>query len=381
MDCCPTHGQRTHCNFTLCHGLAARANLEFRLADVASKRLVYPAQHGEVSPWDNVSACYNEYLWQIRCNRDMKSKPHTLTTAAGFVVASFIWMQHTSSQEVTGTRTGRSLVHMAAEQLLQLPPVETRIQQTIDLAGQQLVGTGTYRQAGTPAAPLIRLELRVQMATGVASLQQIRNQRFLWTRRAFTDRTVLERIDLLRVNEALATTKTDVVSIEQFQWIASGGVPALLKSLERKFLFGSAHPRNVDQVPVWVIEGQWKPTKMPDGQPASQSNETAQATLAHQHTVRPDRVRLLLGRGRPVPLFPYRIVFYTERNKIKHSVVAIEFFDIRKMDQVDQAWFEYQPGDQDVEDITDDFLKQFGVLRNREARSQPVSRQQSQPRY
>ena len=332
-------------------------------------RLSYPAQHGEGSPWDNVSACYNEYLWQIRFNRDMKSKPHTLTWAVRLLVAASIWMEPALSQQVTDNISGPMLINRAADQLLQLPPLESRIQQTIDLAGQQLVGTGSYRQAGTPAAPLIRLELRVQMAKRVASLQQIRSQRFLWTRRAFTDRTILERIDLFRVNDALAETHINPAQVEQLHWIAAGGVPALLKSLERYFLFGEARPLNVEKVPVWALEGQWKPNRSPDRQSASRSAPVAQKTPTDEYAVRPDRVRLLLGRGRPVPLFPYRIVFYRTLNHATRSTLAIEFFDIRKMDQVDRAWFEYQPGDQEVKDTTDDFLARLGDTRNREARS------------
>ena len=137
-------------DFTLCHGLAIRANLKFRLTVMARREWVTPRSIGEFSPWDNVSACYNEYLWQIRFNRAMKSKPHTLPGQPGRLIALILCMQPFYSQGLAEQTPGKPLVLEAAKQLLQLPSFETRIRQTIDLAGQQLVGTGTYRQSGTP---------------------------------------------------------------------------------------------------------------------------------------------------------------------------------------------------------------------------------------
>ena len=344
----------------------------------------YPAQHGEFSPWDNVSACYNEYLWQIRFNRAMKSKPHTLPGQPGRLIALILCMQPVYSQGLAEQTPGKPLVLEAAKQLLQLPSFETRIRQTIDLAGQQLVGTGTYRQSGTPLSPLIRMELRVQMANGVASLQQIRNQRFLWIRRAFMDRTVLARIDLRRVNEALVQDRlmpagTAALDVELAGWMARGGIPSLLVSLEQHFRFGVAQTRKIDRIDVWQITGQRKPPVL------STSNASQQTTSQNRgepdNAIQPDRVRLLLGRSKPVPLFPYQIVFFREDKGTSRSIVSIDFFDLRKMSEVDRAWFDYQPGTQDVEDLTEPFLMRFGIPRDAVKKPFPVSGRRTSPRY
>ena len=309
----------------------------------------------------------------------MKSKPHTLPLRLGCLFAAIYFSQALLPQGFAEQVQGKSLVREAAEQLLQLPSFETRIRQTIDLAGQQLVGTGTYRQGGTPSAPLIRLELRVQMADEVASLQQIRNQRFLWVRRAFMNRAVLERIDLRRVNEALARNRNAAMDVELAEWIARGGIPSLLFSLEQHFRLGVAHARKIDQVRVWQIEGQWK-TPAPSSSRATRQT-TSQSQNSQRHTVRPDRVRLLLGRNKPVPLFPYQIVFFRERKGTTQPIVSIDFFDIRKMPQVDRAWFDYQPGNQDVEDLTEPFLMRFGISKTSAENALPVSGRETIPRY
>ena len=351
---------------------------------MARREWVTPRSIGEFSPWDNVSACYNEYLWQIRFNRAMKSKPHTLPRRLGRLIALTLCVQPICTSGLADTTPGKPLVLRAAEQLLQLPSFETRIRQTIDLAGQQLVGTGTYRQSGTSLSPLIRMELRVQMANGVASLQQIRNQRFLWIRRAFMGRTVLERIDLRRVNEALTQermtqNRNAALDVELAGWIARGGIPCLLVSLEQHFRFGVAQSRKIDRVDVWHITGQWK-TPAP-----SQSNPSrltsSQNQVPSDDAMRPDRVRLLLGRNKPVPLFPYQIVFFREDKGISRPIVSIDFFDIRKMPKVDRAWFEYQPGNQDVEDLTEPFLMRFGIPRASAKNAFPVSGRRTAPRY
>ena len=344
----------------------------------------YPAQHGEFSPWDNVSACYNEYLWQIRFNRAMKSKPHTLPGQPGRLIAFILCMQPVYSQGLAEQTPGKPLVLEAAKQLLQLPSFETRIRQTIDLAGQQLVGTGTYRQSGTPLSPLIRMELRVQLANGVASLQQIRNQRFLWIRRAFMDRTVLARIDLRRVNEALVQDRlvpagTTALDVELAGWMARGGIPSLLVSLEQHFRFGVAQTRKIDRIDVWQITGQRKTPVLSASNAAQQT--TSQNRGEPDNAIQPDRVRLLLGRSKPVPLFPYQIVFFREDKGTSRSIVSIDFFDLRKMSEVDRAWFDYQPGTQDVEDLTEPFLMRFGIPRDSAKQPFPVSGRRTSPRY
>ena len=344
----------------------------------------YPAQHGEFSPWDNISACYNEYLWQIRFNRAMKSKPYTLPGQPGRLIALALCVQAFCYQGLAEQTPGKTLVLKAAKQLLQLPSFETRIRQTIDLAGQQLVGTGTYRQSGTPLSPLIRMDLRVQMANGVASLQQVRNQRFLWIRRGFMDRTVLARIDLRRVDEALTQNRlmpagTAALDVELADWMARGGIPSLLGSLEQQFRFGLAQTRKIDRVDVWQITGQRKPPVLSASNAAQQT--TSQNRKETDNVIQPDRVRLLLGRSKPVPLFPYQIVFFREDKGTSRAIVSIDFFDIRKMSEVDRAWFDYQPGNQDVEDLTETFLMRFGVPRDSAKKPLPVSERRTSPRY
>ncbi|MEE3367762.1 MAG: hypothetical protein VX346_00320 [Planctomycetota bacterium] len=306
----------------------------------------------------------------------MKSKPYTLPRQPGRLITLALCAQTICLQGLAEQTQGKTLVLRAAKQLLQLPSFETRIRQTIDLAGQQLVGTGTYRQSGTSVSPLIRMELRVQTANGVASLQQIRNQRFLWIRRAFIDHTVLERIDLKRVNEALAQNrpvqdKIAPLNLELASWIARGGIPSLLVSLEQHFKFGVAQTRKIDRVDVWQIMGQWKTPATTLSDRARQT--TSQDQAPSDDAIRPDRVRLLLGQNRPVHLFPYQIVFFREDKGASRPIVSIDFFDIRKVPEVDRAWFEYQPGNQDVDDLTEPFLMRLGIPRGSTKNAFPVS--------
>ncbi|MBB76836.1 MAG: hypothetical protein CMJ75_20210 [Planctomycetaceae bacterium] len=222
------------------------------------------------------------------------------------------------------------------------------------------------------------------MANGVASLQQIRNQRFLWIRRAFMDRTVLERIDLRRVNEALVQNglvqdKVAPLNVELASWIARGGIPSLLVSLEHHFKFGVAQTRKIDRVDVWQIEGHWKSTATRLSDPARQT--TSRDQTSSDGAIRPDRVRLLLGQNKPVPLFPYQIVFFREDKGTSRPIVSIDFFDIRKMPEVDRAWFEYQPGNQDVDDLTESFLMRLGIPRSSAKNALPVSGRRTTRRY
>jgi hypothetical protein len=94
--------------------------------------------------------------------------------------------------------------------------------------------------------------------------------------------------------------------------MALGGLPRLLSTLDGHFAFGRAKPLVIGKLPVWSLEGQWKPkvlaTLLPDQREAILAGQPAQLDKLPPHL--PHGVTLILGRDEVVPLFPYSISYY-----------------------------------------------------------------------
>lgn len=266
---------------------------------------------------------------------------------------------------------GQELVAQAATNLMKLSPFKASIRQRVDLFGQQLVGSGSYLQAGEGSDKLIRMELKLQLADQIASVQQIRNHRFLWVRRELSSNSILGRVDLRRFHKAIEKSHEDALN-PSTSWIAMGGLPQLLTRLERSFEFGPPKQAEIGDVPVWVVHGSWKPDILATLVPSLQSEIRAGKSIGPdsypEHL--PHRVVLVLGGDNRLPLFPYRCEFQkfavAEAADISASTnfkssVTIELFEIQRLDNVDPTLFEYEPGEQDVVDHTALYLQQLGI--------------------
>lgn len=260
------------------------------------------------------------------------------------------------------TTEGRALVSESVRQMAALKGIETRIRMHVRLFGHQLVGSGTYRQASAGPDKLVRLEMKLQLASGTSSFQQIRDRRFLWTRSEFPDRTRLARVDLRRVQQRAETNPPSIPSPGgPTDWISLGGLPALLSSLEQQFDFETAVADVIGtaNVPVWRVEGRWLGTT----QSGTAASDTVPSNTTSASTAEPvpQLVRLVLGRGEPLPLFPYRVEFLRDTPTGPAPIVTLEFFEVRRTAKPDLTLFEYEPGDQPVEDETDAFLDRLSA--------------------
>lgn len=281
--------------------------------------------------------------------------------------------------------SGQDLVAQAADLIAKQPGLEARLRHRVDLFGQQFVGAGTYLQSRGRPETLIRLELKVQVADQLNSLQHVCDGRFLWIRRDHADRPSLARIDLRRVREAMAGVDegTTPVSITSF---AASGLPKLLRGLEQNFVFDAPRPQTIGKFPVWELRGVWRP--VPNGSSSSPANPSASAvpvtpivnlppvaaTPNWSHV--PDEVILVLGRDEMIPLFPYRIDFRRRaaesepgagqgRSRTTRSMLVLEFFEVRRRPDLEPRHFSFQVGDQAVEDRTDTYLRSLGLAKAR----------------
>ena len=189
----------------------------------------------------------------------------------------------------------------------------------------------------------------------------------------------LGRVDLRQLRKSLssATLQPDIVQpssdvLPQGDWIMLGGLSRLMATLEQNFAFGTpqadelkftaADGKAVVRLPIWTVSGQWKPEKL-----AALTEQEAKKPRALPEQL-PDRVELVLGRTDDVlPLFPYRITYWrtpagkggkNQEAAEPRELLTLDLFNVSRK-KIDLREFQYQPGDQDVQNLTPLYVQCF----------------------
>jgi hypothetical protein len=152
--------------------------------------------------------------------------------------------------------------------------------------------------------------------------------------------------------------------------MALGGLPKLLTALDTHFAFGVPMATVVGQkekLPVWRLEGRWKPAVLanllPEQQQAILAGEPADLSPLPPHL--PHGVTLILGRDQVIPLFPYGIIYYRDvsadgastAQTDRQTMVMWELYDVHFRPDLDTSRFDYRPNDdQQVDERTDEYI-------------------------
>lgn len=257
---------------------------------------------------------------------------------------------------------GNALIARAASEVKKLPTLEAKLRLQTNMLGQELAGSGTYYQLVRSPDTLFKLELKLQVASQVSSLLHVSDGRFLWTRRDLPTQKFLGRVDQRRINAALAKRKAPpAVGTDA---LALGGLGHLLETLGNHFQFGPLREDNLAGAPVWTLQGNWKPAALaalwPEKAQALSSGE--KINLAELPEQIPSHVIVVLSRDPALPYFPQRIDYQRAgENGANHSLVSFELFDVRRSRALDPRLFDYKPGDQEVVDQTEDYLRMLGA--------------------
>jgi hypothetical protein len=272
---------------------------------------------------------------------------------------------------------GSTIVGDAAKRVASEQAISAEMRYRIDAFGHQLVGTGSYLQFGPGVEKLLRLDLKMQVGDKLATVQEIRGADAYWIRRDVPPAAAsLGWVDLrqLRKNASSLAASSHESIMPQDDWIMLGGLARLVAALDQNFLFdepradelrfNAADGKSVVRLPIWTVAGRWKPARL--------------ATLADRDKKRPntlpeqlpDRVELVLGRTEEVlPLFPYRISYYrtppADKNAPKDAappapreLLTLELFNVSRK-PIDPREFQYQPGDQDVKNLTPYYVERM----------------------
>ncbi len=263
---------------------------------------------------------------------------------------------------------GNRLLIDAGRALSRHGTIEAKIRQRINLLGHELIGSGAYYQQGSGDGLHLRLELRIQVADHSTSLLQVHDGRYLWIYRQQKDKTHLSRVDVAQIRKARAKRTSVYTAVAPGGTsLALGGLPALLDGLSNNFDFYRVEQREIGKLPVRVVRGRWRRDKLASLLEDQKDKILAGGTadLRKLPAQLPQEVVLYLGRD---DLFPYLIEYrrFDHRKKSKtniktwKTIVAMEFSSIRLGAPISARQFQYEPGDLEVTDLTERYLKKLG---------------------
>jgi hypothetical protein len=300
-----------------------------------------------------------------------------VASAIAVVMAFFTMMLGAESLTEGADGAGSTIVGDAAKRVAAEPAISAEMRYRVDAFGHQLVGTGSYLQYGLEAEKLVRLDLKLQVGDKLATVQEIRGAEAYWVRRDVPPiPATLGYVDLrqLRKSAASANAVAGAGVMPQDDWIMLGGLGRLVAALDQNFAFQepkgdeiqftAADGKSVVRLPIWTVSGQWKPERLA----ALTEQEAGKAGGLPEQL--PDRVELVLGRTEAVlPLFPYRISYFRtppkEKNAAKDGAVpaprellTLELFNVSRK-PIDPREFQYQPGDQDVKNLTPYYVQRL----------------------
>jgi hypothetical protein len=287
----------------------------------------------------------------------MKYKLPSLTGAFSLTIL-IVFAPSMSADEGDNTPSGNELIAAATANLVRLPAFEAKLRQRVRLFGHELVGSGIYRQMSVGRQRMSRLDLKMDVAGKVTSFQQISDGTTLWIRRYSRDDYNLEYINLRQIRQKLAAHEgLPRVSLSG-TWFALGGLDQLLLELDRNFYFSEPKQGQIGTVPVWELNGTWKPDALRQFGVA-----TANELPAHF----PQMVKVTLGRDQQLPLFPYRVEYGRRSEKTAAgrstsgaasyvAIATMDLYEVHRRPDLAVRHFRFQPSEQEVVDVTERYL-------------------------
>ena len=265
--------------------------------------------------------------------------------------------------------SAEQLMERAVAALSQHRSFSARLRHQVHLFDQTLVGKGSYHQLGKS----LRVEMTIKASGQGATSQRahVCDGRYLWMFEDIAGRTRLSRVDLRRVRQAIESAEKEGIRPKRplDMMIASGGFGRLLGDLEQQFEMYAVRADQLNNEPVWVLDGRWRRKRLAELLP-KQADEIRAGNAARLDELPrhlPHEVRITLSRD--ALLLPYRIEFARIRRDLdsntseRTAIVAMEIYEIKLNEALDPQLFDYKPGSVEIIDRTDKYLRQRGLLK------------------
>lgn len=261
---------------------------------------------------------------------------------------------------------GQSLVLQSVAQLTRITSLEAKLRQTTHWFDQDVAGSGTYFQSQSPRGLLLRLELKLRVGDHQSSLQQVGDGRFLWIRRDLPSGVSLGRVDMDRMRQAASDKRQPSWAGAAGNSLAVGGLPQLLAALAENFQFAAAEAMQSEDTALWGITGVWKPDRLAALVPDQKEKLLAGGAVDRKGLPAqlPTEVHVVLRQS---DLLPYRIEYRRAADDPTHNadgaqpMMVLEILGIRQHEALDENLFCYQPGNQEIVDVTERYLQSLNL--------------------
>jgi hypothetical protein len=273
------------------------------------------------------------------------------------------------------------LLHKVLTMLVYGPAFHAKVRETVWTNGREVVGVGTYEQAGEGSGRF-QLQLTMHDGDGKHRLQQISDGRLAWTRNEIAGKVTLRRVDVGRLDEWVGKS---VGHLEIAPSLAVGAWAELLTTIGRDHVLKVVGAR-LEGEPVWVLTGRLKADRR--AQVMTESGRDEWPMLY------PTRVRIAV-RSQPDPstgfgeLLPVRFEFWSDPVHAEASsdqeaiatntaidegrlITLIELYSIQPINAPPAERFRFENQDAEVNFIneTDRYIRSYGVqLTERELRT------------
>ena len=252
------------------------------------------------------------------------------------------------------------------------PAFDAKVRQRVWAAGREVVGVGTYEQAGNGTGHF-NLQVTMHDGDGRHGLQQICDGRLAWTKSVISERVSLSRVDVGRLNEWVRQSQRTRNSDELPARLRVGGWIEILDSIERDYVLdlGYAHSRSSDDgvLALLVLTGEL-------------SNEARQRIMREHHISEipelfPTKIKLAVqtqdnpktkfGQGLPVRIEywsePVRATSEEEFDAEGRLISLIEIYSIRPIQAPPIERFRFETHDPSINfaNETDRYLRRYNI--------------------
>lgn len=238
----------------------------------------------------------------------------------------------------------RATLDRAMLTALQASGVAAKVRLRGNLLGQECTGKGEYLQGPTGSLQT-RLDMRLKFTHREASLQQISDGQTLWTALERNGQVSLERADLARCLEAR--------SAAGLMAAAPGGAAGWLAALDAAFDFTSVALARLEETPVYVLRGTWRPAYWQRLSPGAEAQPPVDRLPAQV----PENCLIAIGREDG---WVYRIqLLRTQPGKwpwqpsVEQPLLTLETYDVRFGLSLDPTRFVFDAGGAIVVDGTE----------------------------
>ncbi|MFO0422500.1 MAG: hypothetical protein ACK52C_02460 [Planctomycetia bacterium] len=244
--------------------------------------------------------------------------------------------------------------------------LSARVRQLARVEDVVLKGGGRSIQSGTGDEQRFRFESKLTADTEAFDVLEVNDGLYSWSYRKLGRQPPrLTRIDTRRVRERLGT-----FGIPEQETAAPylGGVQRSLALVREWFCFDAVSSGMIDDVPIWIIDGQWDRDRLATLLPekAEAIKGPAGITAGDLPEGMPWSVRLSIGKRE---LFPFRIEWLAIPGRrpvaatTPEVVAVLELYEVRVGDPVDATAFVYKPATEGLLDVSENYVNALQPLR------------------